>query len=415
MTLMDNRGELDKQARQAVTAVPVDLTEAPPAHEVTWRDPVTGADGFLVVQTLVGGLATGGTRMRKGCTVEEVTDLARGMATKTATFGLPVGGAKGGIDFDPKDPRAMGVLTRFCEAMRPWLDRHWITAEDLGVSQEQIDEAFAELGLSQSYHAAIGRSADPERALARVRAGLHVQTEDELPLPLGDVIGGYGVAQACLGTAVALGWPPSTTTVAVQGVGTMGGGAAWYLHEAGVKIVAIADAGGTLRDPDGLDVPALLAARDEYGEIDRSQVPGSVEQLPRDAILASEVDILVPAAVSYAINEDNVADVAARVVVEAANTATTAPAEDELTARGVPVVPDFVANAGAAAWAWWLLQGQVGTDPEDSFRRLRNEMQSKVAVILEAWTSDRVPPRTTARGIAQANREALAGAEIIVP
>src|SRR5699024_10053835 len=246
--------------------------------------------GFLVVQTLVGGLATGGTRMRKGCTVEEVTDLARGMATKTATFGLPVGGAKGGIDFDPKDPRAMGVLTRFCEAMRPWLDRHWVTAEDLGVSQEQIDEAFAELGLSQSYHAAIGRSADPERALARVRAGLHVQTEDELPLPLGDVIGGYGVAQACLGTAVALGWPPSTTTVAVQGVGTMGGGAAWYLHEAGVKIVAIADAGGTLRDPDGLDVPALLAARDEYGEIDRSQVPGSVEQLPRDAILASEVD-----------------------------------------------------------------------------------------------------------------------------
>jgi glutamate dehydrogenase (NAD(P)+) len=71
---------------------------------------VTGAHGHLVVHTLVSGLATGGTRMRAGCTLSEVEDLARGMAAKTATFDLPVGGAKGGIDFDPKDPRARGVL-----------------------------------------------------------------------------------------------------------------------------------------------------------------------------------------------------------------------------------------------------------------------------------------------------------------
>ena len=72
----------------------------------TWTDPVTGATGYLVVHTLVSGIATGGTRMRAGCTMTEVEDLARGMANKTATFDLPVGGAKGGIDFDPKDPRA---------------------------------------------------------------------------------------------------------------------------------------------------------------------------------------------------------------------------------------------------------------------------------------------------------------------
>ncbi|HLV03058.1 MAG TPA: Glu/Leu/Phe/Val dehydrogenase dimerization domain-containing protein, partial [Actinomycetaceae bacterium] len=98
-----------------------------PEHRVEWTDPVTGARGYLVVHTLVGGLATGGTRMRAGCTLAEVADLARGMATKTAVFGLPVGGAKGGVDLDPRDPRATGVLERFFTAMHTWLDRHWVT------------------------------------------------------------------------------------------------------------------------------------------------------------------------------------------------------------------------------------------------------------------------------------------------
>ena len=104
-----------------------DFVDREPAHQITWVDPVTGAQGYLVVHTLVGGIATGGTRMRAGCTISEVGDLARGMATKTAAFGLPVGGAKGGVDFDPKDPRAFGVLTRFFTAMRPWLDGRWVT------------------------------------------------------------------------------------------------------------------------------------------------------------------------------------------------------------------------------------------------------------------------------------------------
>lgn len=72
-----------------------DFVDREPAHQITWVDPVTGAHGYLVVHTLVGGIATGGTRMRPGCTISEVGDLARGMATKTAAFGLPVGGAKG--------------------------------------------------------------------------------------------------------------------------------------------------------------------------------------------------------------------------------------------------------------------------------------------------------------------------------
>ncbi|MEN3298193.1 MAG: glutamate dehydrogenase [Pseudonocardia sp.] len=373
-----------------------------PYLRMTWTDPVTGATGHLVVHSLVSGMATGGTRMRAGCTMTEVEDLAFGMAAKTATFDLPIGGAKGGIDFDPKDPRALGVLQRFCEAMRPWIDGHWVTAEDLGVPQHLIDEVFANLGLGQSYHAAISKAADPRATLARVRAGLDAEAGGGL---LGDVIGGYGVAQACLGAAAAWNWVTEDTTVAIQGIGTMGGGAAWYLHEAGMKVVALADAVGTLYDPAGLDVPALLDLRDSYGEVDRTQVPAHVQRLPRGAVIGIEADILVPAAISYAITPDNTYDVTAKVVVEAANAATTPEAEAMLTARDIPVIPDFVANAGAAAWAWWLLLGQVGPDPADSFRKLRTEMAAKVGLLLGHWIGDGVPPRHTGWELMTADRE----------
>jgi glutamate dehydrogenase (NAD(P)+) len=322
-----------------------------------WTDSQTGAVGYLVVHTLRGGLATGGTRMRAGCTVSEVEDLARGMANKTATFDLPIGGAKGGIDFDPKDPRAVEVLERFCEAMRPWIDSHWVTAEDLGVPQHLIDEVFERLGLGQSYHAAIRRAADPAATLERVRRGLNAAVEGGFML--GDVIGGYGVAHACLAAAVWWGRAPAETTVAIQGVGTMGGAAAYYLYEAGMKVTTVADAAGTLHCADGLDIPALLALRNGYGEIDRSRLPAGVEQLPAE------------------------------------NAPTTPEAEAMLAARGVPVLPDFVANAGAVAWAWWLLLGQVDDTPENSFDRLRTIMHNKVALLLAAWAEQGVTPRET--------------------
>lgn len=376
------------------------INTSEPMVRLTWTDPVTGIRGYLVVHSIVAGLATGGTRMRAGCTLGEVEDLARGMAVKSAVFNLPVGGAKAGIDCDPKDPRAFDVLTRFYSAMRPWLDDHWVTAEDLGVPQQFIDDAFERVGLEQSYHAAINRSADPQRTLRRVHAGLNAPVPGGL---LGDVIGGYGVAQASLG--VINGWEstPEATTVAVQGVGTMGGAAAWYLHDAGVRVVALADAAGTLYRADGLDVPALLDTRDEYGEIDRSGLPEDIQQLPRETVLGADVDVLIPAAISYAITPDNVDRVRARAVVEAANVGTTPDAESVLLERGVPVIPDFTANAGAAAWAWWLLLGYVGAEPADSFAKLRSEMLTKVAFLMQAWLGEGTAPRTAAFELAETN------------
>src|SRR5690606_33640235 len=118
---------------------------------------------------------------------------------------------------------------------------------------------------------------------------------------------------------------------------------------------------------------------------------------------------------SYAITAENVGRVAGRVVIEAANSATTPDAEAVLTARGVPVIPDFVANAGAVAWAWWVLLGWVGTDPEDSFQRLRTEMLTKITLLVERWALDHVPPRQTARELAATNHGVTTSRTVTIP
>ena len=384
--------------------------DGPPLHEQIWTDPVTGSHGFLVIDSIVGGLTTGGTRMRAGCTLAEVADLARRMTLKTAAFGLPVGGAKAGIDMDPHHPAALDVLERFFTAMLPWLEKHWVTAEDLGVSQSDLDGVFQRLGLDHSYHAAIRRSTDPAQALQRVLDGMTMQSS--VGPPVADLIGGHGVAQACLGTANFFGWSLPKTTVAIQGIGTMGGGTARFLHAAGVPVVALGDAAGTLYDPQGLNVPDLLALRDSYGEIDRSRVPSGIQHLPCESVLTLPADILVPAAFSYALSAKAVPRITAAAVVEAANSATTPEAEELLAVRGIPVIPDFVANAGAAAWTWWLLGGLVGNDPEESFQKMRRQMEAKVAFMLAEWRESAILPRRSAKNFAAINQRALADTKL---
>lgn len=380
----------------------VDTDERPePFLRTIWTDPVTGARGCVVINRLVGGIATGGTRMRAGCTLEEVEDLARGMSYKTGALNLPVGGAKGGIDYDPFDPEAREVLKRFVRAVRPLLDSYWVTAEDLGVSQPVLDKVFAELGLGMSLHAALKRSDDPDRTLQRVREAFAAQVEG---IAMPDVIGGFGVAEAAMAGIEHLGWPAEETRAFVQGFGSMGGSSALYLARQGVRVVGVADARGVVVNTrDGLDVERMLRARGEHGEIDRSALRSGDEQLPREEWLSVETDVLVPAAVSYAISADNCDQVGAQLVVEAANVPTTGEAERRLLERGVPVIPDFIANAGAVGWAWWVLFGDVSDDPQDSFDKLSSEMRRAVSEIMHAWTAGEASPRQAAAKLSQRN------------
>jgi glutamate dehydrogenase (NAD(P)+) len=383
------------------------LTETrEPYLRLTWTDPVTGRRGFVVIDRLIDGIAGGGTRMREGVTLEEVERLAHTMSIKNGALRLPGGGAKAGLDIEPHDPEARPLLTRFVRAMRPILETYWATAEDMGTTQDLLDSVFQEVGMRGSVQAMLNHrgDADADAALGRLGKGLSTQVGG---IGMGDLVGGYGVAQAAIAAVEHQGGKIAGMRVAVQGFGAMGGSTARYLAEAGAKVVAVADVKGTLVNPDGLDVEKLLAARSPLGDIDRAALSPGDREIGRDEWLAADADILVPAAVADAITDANAGQVRAAYVVEAANIPTTEGAQKLLHERGVVVVPDFVANGGTNAWFWWVLLGRVEPAPEPSFRMISETMHRTVKDLLTAAAREGVTPRAAAEAVAEKNLDEL--------
>jgi len=372
-----------------------------PVLRFTWSDPLSSATGYVVVDRLICGIATGGLRTRAGCTLAEVEDLAAEMSLKAALYGLPVGGAKGGLDYPSDAPDVDEVRERFLLAIRPMLDSMWATAGDLGTPQARLDTCFARAGLGgSSMRAALLRSDAPEAHEARV-ARLFADVDDGLAMA--DLVGGYGVAEAVLEALGPIGLTAESSRAVVQGFGAMGGSTALYLHRAGVQVVAIADADGLVVNTErGLDVPALLATRAPGGGIDRSALRPDDSEQAAETWLDVDAEILVPAAVSYVVDETNCDRVRARLLAEAANVPVTAAAEATLVQRGIVVIPDFVANAGAAAWAWWVMFGAV-TGPADARAMLSAHVRPVVGQLMQAWARGEVSLRRTAREIAERN------------
>lgn len=364
---------------------------------------MTGRNGYLVIDRLIDGIAGGGTRMRAGVTLQEVERLARTMSIKNGAVGLPGGGAKGGLDCDPRDPQARPMLARFVNAMRPWLETCWGTAEDLGTTQELLDQVFREAGMRSSVEASLNHSGDPQAALSRLARGLSTKVGG---IGMGDLVGGYGVAQAALAAAEHRGQRPSDLRATIQGFGAMGGSTARYLVEEGVRVVAVADVRGTVANSQGLDVERLLASRSALGDVDRSALGPGDREMDGDW-LSVEAEIAIPAAVPDAITAENADRVRASYVVEAANIPTTEEARLALHRRGVIVVPDFVANGGTNAWFWWVLLGLVEPEPEPSFRKIRETMRESVRQLLETAEREGVTPHSAAETVAERKLDEL--------
>ncbi|MFF8403904.1 Glu/Leu/Phe/Val dehydrogenase dimerization domain-containing protein [Streptomyces sp. NPDC015684] len=378
------------------------MTAAAPLMSLVWTDHVTGRRGFLVVDRLVRGVASGGLRMRAGCTLEEVAGLARGMTMKEALHYnpegryVPLGGAKGGIDCDPRDPGAYGLLVRYLRAMRPYIESFWTTGEDLGLTQDLVDRAAAEAGLVSSIQAVYPLLDDEAAARRRLADAFAVEVDG---IGLDELAGGCGVAESVLAALDRASVPYRGTRVAVQGLGTMGGATARFLARAGLTVVAVADIKGTLANPAGLDVEALLAARDAYGTVDRRVLRPGDRELPGDAWLSTEAEVLVPAAVSYAIGIADQEHVTARWIVEAANMPVVPEAEVLLAARGVTVLPDVVVNSGTNAWWWWTLFGDIGADADEAFAHIRRSMRALIQLMLDRAEADGTSPRAAAHAL----------------
>ncbi|MFE4963124.1 Glu/Leu/Phe/Val dehydrogenase dimerization domain-containing protein [Streptomyces sp. NPDC056660] len=382
----------------------------PPEASLTWTDPVTGRQGFLVIDRLVRGLASGGLRMREGCRQEEVGELAAAMSVKealhydpTARY-LPMGGAKGGIDCDPLSSEARGVLSRFLAFIRPYLEHNWATGDDLGTTTELIDEVLGELGVDGCIAPVVRTLDDPQAARKRFADAFAVEVDG---IGLGELVGGCGVAEAVLTVLDRDGVSRTSATAVVQGFGAMGGSTARFLHEAGIRVVGISDVHGTVANPRGLAVEDMLRHRRAYGAVDRGRLGPDDVLLDRDDCLSLAADVLVPAATSYTVHENNQDRVAARYIVEAANLPVTAGAEERLRARGCVVVPDVVANSGTNAWWWWVLYGDVAPNAAASLSKVRGALRDLVTETLKLAEDAVCTPRQAARYLADARRDVL--------
>ncbi|HEY4866119.1 MAG TPA: Glu/Leu/Phe/Val dehydrogenase dimerization domain-containing protein [Candidatus Dormibacteraeota bacterium] len=381
------------------------MSQGEPYLRVVWTDPETGRHGYVVIDRLVRGISGGGTRVRRGVTLEEVERLARTMTYKNGALNVPSGGAKSGLDCDLSEPGGRDLLVRFVRAMLPLLQTRWATAEDMGVTQEELDSVFEEVGLGLSVYAGLKATGDFDGAMALVRRGLSVKVEG---IGLADLIGGYGVAEAAAAALEHLGRPIQGTRAVVQGFGSMGGGTARYLARSGVKVVGVLDVHGCVVNPEGLDVERLLANRSAAGDIDRASLPSGTGERPREEWLDIDCEILVPAALGDVLTEANADAVRASVVVEAANIPTTEAAGRRLHERGVVVVPDFVANSAANGWWWSVMMGIVAPTEQAAYEWARATIRGTVRRLLLLSQERGVTPREAAEAIAVENTNALA-------
>lgn len=381
-----------------------------PYFEATWRDTKSDATGYVVLDRLVRGVASGGLRMRAGCTRSEVHGLARGMTLKEAIHleddakYIPTGGGKGGINFDPYAPEAEQVLARFLQAMKPLIEQYWNMGEDFGVRQDTIDTILHTIGLKNSVVASSRLITDGQNSNKRLETAFN-ETVDGVALD--ELVGGYGVAEATLAMMGRKNMAPDQTRAFIQGFGSMGGATARYLQKAGVHIVGVADVNGVVTNQNGLDIEKLLATRGPAGDMDRSQLSDGDSELPLSLWLDVPAEVLIPAATSYCIDDSNKDRVQATLIAEASNMAVTPSAEDSLTARGITVVPDFFANSATNAWWWWVCFGDIDGTAAESFNKISDRMRSLSRQIFDYSDHERVSAREAAFALAGANLDKI--------
>ncbi|MGE7435581.1 Glu/Leu/Phe/Val dehydrogenase dimerization domain-containing protein [Kitasatospora sp. NPDC001175] len=288
--------------------------------------------GWVVVDSLVDGLAMGGTRMTPGVTEEEVAGLARDMTEKFTLAGLRIGGAKAGIVSDGSDREQ--TFRTFGRTVKPLLHGGIHLGIDMGVTPADRAVFFEEAGY------------DPRYRLGAPDMPVDWRTYYE---PLIDCTG-HGVGVAAL-TALEAGGRTEPARVVIQGFGAVGRAVARFLEERGHIVVGVADVQGTVR-ADRLPVSDLAAITDEFGHIDHSRLPQhvTVDTAP-DAWLDVDADLLVLAAQKYALNAENTHRLRAGLVVEGANLASSAEAKEKAAAAGVTLVPGVIANIGGAGSA----------------------------------------------------------------
>ena len=350
-----------------------------------WKDSETEAEGWVVINSLRGGAAGGGTRMRKGLDKREVESLAKTMEVKFTVSGPAIGGAKSGINFDPQDDRKRGVLERWYKAVIPLLKAYYGTGGDLNVDEiHDVIPITEDYGLWHPQEGVVNghyRATEPQKIhkVGQLRQGVVKVLEDAAYTPslarkytVADLITGYGVAEAVRHYYHL--WPGTTAAgkrVLIQGWGNVGAAAAYYLATQGAKIVGIIDRAGGLLRPEGLtldEVRELFLAR--HGNALTAPDLLSFEEI-NERIWTTGAEIFVPAAASRLVTQAQVEAMVAHgleVISCGANVPFADPAiffgpTGEWADAHCAVIPDFIANCGMArVFAYLMESGAVVTD-----------------------------------------------------
>lgn len=378
--------------------------------EVTfeWSDSESEAEGWVVINSLRGGAAGGGTRMRKGLDKREVESLAKTMEVKFTVSGPAIGGAKSGINFDPKDPRKAEVLKRWYKAVTPLLKNYYGTGGDLNV-----DEIHEVIPITESYgiwHPQEGivnghfHATEPEkiRKIGQLRQGVSKVLEDPLYTPNGpkkytvaDMITGYGVAEAVHHYYKIWGGDIKGKRAVIQGWGNVGAAAACFLAVEGVKIVGIIDKDGGVINEDGFsldEVRELFIAREGNTLVAPNFMP--FDEI-NEKVWDLKSEIFIPAAASRLITKDQAERMVAAGLEVISCGANVPFADPEIffgpiglwTDERVSLIPDFIANCGMARVFAYLMSESAEVTDQAIFSDVSETIAKAMKISFESNSS----------------------------
>lgn len=382
--------------------------EKEPEIVFEWNDPETEAKGWVVINSLRGGAAGGGTRMRPGLDRREVESLAKTMEVKFSVSGPPIGGAKSGIDFDPSDPRKEGVLKRWYKAVIPLLKTYYGTGGDMNVDEiHEVIPITEDFGLWHPQEGVVNGHFQPRenekiQQIGQLRFGVSKVVEDPNYSPepsrkyvIADLITGYGVAQSILHYYKLTNSSAKGKRAVVQGWGNVGSAAAYYLAQEGVKIVGIIDREGGIIKSEGLS----------FGEIKKLFLNKEGNRLVADSMLSFEdvnariwdidAEIFLPCAGSRLISKDQV-DRMINSGLEVISSGANVPFADseiffgpimEYTDQKVSIIPDFIANCGMARVFAYCMDKDVEMSDEAIFNDTSDVIFKAIEEILKKHVS----------------------------
>ena len=347
-------------------------------------DPEVGMKGILVIDNTTLGPGKGGIRMLSTVTAEEIFHLARTMTWKCALAELPFGGAKSGILANPKRisrKKKMEIIRAFSRALKPVCPKLYVAAPDINTGEEEM--------------AAFAKENGTMKACTGKPAHMCVKPGVKCGIPNEYGSTAIGVVQATFTAANFTGLDIEGATAAVEGFGNVGSYAVEYLTQIDVKVVAVSDSKGVIYNPKGLEYERLSKIKKETRSV-VNYTPGRV--LDNEEIFELPVDIIIPAALPNVITEDNVDNVKAKMVVEAANIPVRPEIEEVLRKRGVLVVPDILANAGGVISSYAEYRGY---NPKQMLKLVQRKIRRSTVTVLEYAAEKNIGLRDAALNIAK--------------